>query len=32
MTNSKIAKNFAKFQSSKKTSRAMLNKFVDNIK
>ena len=32
MTNAKIAKTFAKFQSSKKTSRQMMNKFVDNIK
>jgi hypothetical protein len=32
MTNAKIAKSFAKFQSGKKTSRQMMNKFVDNIK
>lgn len=32
MTKAKIARQFSKFQSSKKVSRAMLNKFVDNIK
>ena len=32
MTKAKIARNFSKFQSSKKTSRMMLNKFVDLVK
>ena len=32
MTNAKIAKQFAKFQSKKKTSRQLLNKFVDLVK
>jgi len=32
MTRAKIARNFSKFQSSKKTSRLMLNKFVDLVK
>jgi hypothetical protein len=31
MTNAKIAKQFAKFQSKKKTSRQLLNKFVDLV-
>ena len=32
MTKAKIARNFSKFQSKKKTSRQMLNKFVDLVK
>jgi len=32
MTKAKIAKQFSKFQGSKKTSRQMLNKFVDIVK